>query len=77
MVLKINTMEQFIAISLLLLVIITIVYSLYDLYNDKTLSKRTKVNWSFVIFLLPFTGSLIYFFGKMIFGKNKKYGIRQ
>lgn len=52
-------------IIILVLSIVFIIYSLYDLKKDRSLSKRIKVNWTFIILLFPVTGSLIYYWVKM------------
>lgn len=52
-------------ILIFILIIIFIIYSLYDKNNYRKLSKKSKVNWTFIILLLPFLGSVIYFITKM------------
>jgi prolipoprotein diacylglyceryltransferase len=48
-------------IFILLLFVFFIVISLYDVKKHKQLNNRQKVNFTFLIFLIPFGGSLIYY----------------
>jgi heme/copper-type cytochrome/quinol oxidase subunit 1 len=41
-----------------------LIYSFVDLVRDRRFTKRQKANLSFLIFMLPFVGSFIYFFLK-------------
>lgn len=59
-------------VIILVLLVVFIIYSLYDLKKDRSLSKKAKVNWTFVIFLFPVGGSVIYYLIKNLeIGKNK------
>ena len=44
--------------------ILLILYSIYELYNNRYLTVKHKTNYYFIIFALPFLGSLIYFLKK-------------
>lgn len=46
-------------------------YSVFELYNNKFLTVKHKTNYYFIIFALPFLGSLIYFFTKRKYQKAK------
>ena len=52
------------AITILVTLVLFIVYSFYELNKEKTFTKRQKVNWSFVLAILPVTGSMVYLYVK-------------
>ena len=60
------------AITILVTLVLFIAYSFYDLNKEKTFTKRQKVNWSFVLAILPVTGSIVYFICKT-FIRNKHH----
>jgi|688.fasta_scaffold1934459_1 hypothetical protein len=45
----------------LIIFVSLILYSLYDLHSEAKFTKKQKTNLSFMIILIPFGGSLIYF----------------
>lgn len=45
----------------LIIFVSLMLYSLYDLYSEAKFTKKQKTNLSFMIILIPFGGSLIYF----------------
>jgi hypothetical protein len=45
----------------LIIFVSPMLYSLYDLYSEAKFTKKQKTNLSFMIILIPFGGSLIYF----------------
>ena len=60
-------MEIIIFISLILFIL----YSFYDLKKEQRISKKGKVNWTYIFLLLPIIGSIIYFIYKNF--KKKVY----
>ena len=66
-------------ITILIALVLFIVYSFYDLNNEKIFTKRQRVNWSFILIALPVTGSIVYFICKTFIIRNKRhnYGSRK
>jgi len=44
-----------------LLVLVFIVTSVYDISKNKLLTNREKTNYLFLVFVIPFGGTLIYY----------------
>lgn len=53
------------AIFISFLAVLFIIYSLYDVRKNSNIGKKMKVNWSFIIVILPLLGSVIYFLNKI------------
>lgn len=45
----------------LIIIVSLILYSLYDLNSEVKFTKKQKTNLSFMIIMIPFGGSFIYF----------------
>ena len=50
--------------------LLLILFSLYDLFNNKKLTEKYKTNYYFIIFVLPVLGSIIYLYTKEKYSKK-------
>lgn len=58
-------MEDILSISLFIIAICLILFSIYDVYKNSYVTKRQRTNFLFIILALPVAGSLIYYFLKV------------
>ncbi len=70
-------MNDFLPLIGLILGLLIIGYSVYDLISNKHLNKRQKTNCMFLFFIIPAVGSLIYFALKPSFANKEKSHLRQ
>jgi len=62
-------------ITILITLVLFIAYSFYDLNNEKIFTKRQRVNWSFILMILPVAGSIVYFICKTFITINKRHNL--
>lgn len=60
-------MEDILSISLFVLVICMIVFSLYDVYKNRYITTKQRSNFYFMICAFPVIGSFIYYYSKGFF----------
>jgi hypothetical protein len=63
-------MDTFVAYFVLLLIVIAIIAPIYDIIRSKALTKRERVNYVFLVSVLPILGFFIYF---GLLRKSKKF----
>jgi prolipoprotein diacylglyceryltransferase len=52
------------ALIIIVIILITIVMGLISIRNNSMLTKRQRVNYSILVILFPFWGTIIYYFLK-------------